>query len=142
MATTSAIRVFVPRIAASETSGSCEALSSSTSSSTRSSQDLRLAIMAFLAGGGIVDRLGEQREPVRRTARETLVSIGVATVKHSLPSGPGGRKGERLESPYSLFEKYIKEVGFGSKVWRVREQVSVLIYTCTNAHAIFSRHSR
>jgi len=97
-------------------------------------------MIAFLASGGIIDRLGEQREPVRKTARETLVSIGVAAVKHSIPSGGGGvRRGEKLESPYGLFEKYIKEAGFGSKVWRVREQVCVLNYTRTNTHTMFSR---
>lgn len=128
----STIRAFVPRIATSGTFSSREALSSSTSS-TRSNSDLRLAIVAFLASGGIIDRLGEQREPVRRIARETLISIGVTTVKHGIPSGNSGvRKGEKLESPYSLFEKYIKEVGCGSKVWRVREQVSLFDYMRTN----------
>lgn len=97
-------------------------------------------MIAFLASGGIIDRLGEQREPVRKTARETLVSIGVAAVKHSIPSAGGGvRRGERPESPYVLFEKYVKEAGFGGKVWRVREQVGVLNCMRTNTHTMFSR---
>lgn len=124
-ATISAIRAFIPRIDTKDAQSSHDALGSSTSSlTTRPNHELRQAFLAFLPSGGIIDRLGEQRDPTRTLSRSALVEIGLVAVKHGVTSGSTLRKGDRSETLYSLFEKYIKEVGFASKVWRVREQVS------------------
>lgn len=85
--------------------------------------DLRQAFLAFLPSGGIIDRLGEQRDTIRNLSRDALVEIGVIAIRHGVASSSTLRKGERAETLYSLFEKYVKEVGFASKVWRIREQV-------------------
>ncbi|KAF8312831.1 ARM repeat-containing protein [Clavulina sp. PMI_390] len=123
-ATISAIRAFVPKIDGKDSVNPRDSLASSVSSSSlRPNHDLRQAFLAFLPSGGIIDRLGEQRDTLRTLAREALIVIGSIAVRHNLPLGAStARKPDRGESLYGLFEKHIKEVGFGSKVWRVREQ--------------------
>lgn len=92
--------------------------------------NLRQALLAFLPTGGAIDRLGDGREKARDTAREALVAIGVAAYKFGgtpTPSGSTVSRGKDVnkgpESPLSIFERLVKELGFSSKVWRVREQV-------------------
>lgn len=91
-------------------------------------QHLRQAILAFLPSGGVVERLGEQREKARDSARVALVEISGAAFQSSPPT-VGSRikdvaKGH--ETPLALVEKHVKELGLASKVARVREQVSVI----------------
>lgn len=91
----------------------------------RQNPDLRHAFQAFLPAGGIIDKLGDHREPIRKLARDALLDIGAIAIKHGVtPGGSNLRKGDRPETLYAIFEKNVKEVGFSSKVWRVREQVS------------------
>ncbi|KAG8992281.1 suppressor of tub2 mutation, partial [Tulasnella sp. 427] len=92
-------------------------------------QHLRHAIVAFLPPGGVVDRLGEQREKARDSARLALVEISGAAFQSSPPT-VGSRikdvaKGH--ETPLALVEKYVKELGLGSKVARVREQTTLAL---------------
>jgi len=103
------------------------ALTSSTSTSSLSPTThdvftLRSALNAFLPPGGVIDRLGE-REKVQVKARETLVILG----GYAFRSGAGNTKaGKGAETPIAIFERYLKEGGLASKVWKVREQVMSL----------------
>ena len=103
---------------------------SSVSSSTPSSPTvdvvtLRQVLIAFLPAGGVVDRLGDNREKTREKARETLVILGGLAFR---AGGTGSvssksKDGKGPESPLMIFERFLKEGGLGSKVWRTREQV-------------------
>jgi CLIP-associating protein 1/2 len=107
------------------------ALSNSTSSSSVSSTidafSLRQVLLAFLPAGGILDRLGDTREKPRDKARESLVILGGYAFRcggsSSLFSKSRDLKG--LETPLAIFDRFLKEAGLSSKVWRVREQASI-----------------
>lgn len=127
IATVAAIQAYIPRIAGSGVSNTRDALASSVSSASDRTlnHDLRQAITAFLPSGGVIDRLNETRESTRALSRNTLVDIGLAAIRlGGTATSSGIRKGEKTETLYGLYEKYLKEVGFTHKVWRVREQVS------------------
>lgn len=90
---------------------------------------LRHALTAFFSAGGIVDRLGDNREKARDCAREALVSAGTV-VSRSIPqtqSHPtkASQAGKGHEPPLAIFERFLRDLGFSSKVARVREQVCV-----------------
>jgi len=101
--------------------------STSTSSVTASIDafNLRQALTAFLTPGGLFERLGDSREKPRDKARESLVLLGGYAFKFAggsaFASKSSSSKGP--ETPLAIFERFVKESGFGSKVWRVREQV-------------------
>ena len=100
-------------------------ISSISSLDPRATHDIRQVILAFLPSGGIIDRLGESRETTRSIARDTLVQIGIAALRFGTGGSSGLRasKHEKSETPYTLYERFLRDVGFASKVWRVREQV-------------------
>ena len=79
------------------------------------------------AGGGVVDRLGDARERAREKARETLVVLGGFAFRAGGGSGSQimsrSRDGKGPETPLQLLERFLREGGLTSKVWRVREQV-------------------
>jgi CLIP-associating protein 1/2 len=81
--------------------------------------------MAFLTPGGLFERLGDNREKPRDKARESLVLLGGYAFKlgggSAFASKSTSSKGP--ETPLAIFERFVKESGFGSKVWRIREQV-------------------
>ncbi|TDL29310.1 hypothetical protein BD410DRAFT_758063 [Rickenella mellea] len=87
---------------------------------------LRHVLTAFLPSGGLVDRLGDNRERVRDKARESLVVLGGlafrsgGTSPHASLKSKEAAKGQ--ESPLMLWERFVREAGLQSKVWRVREQ--------------------
>jgi CLIP-associating protein 1/2 len=86
---------------------------------------LRQLVLAFMPTGGVIDRLGEQREKVREKSREILVKLGAMCLNASPVSATKSKDPPKgVETPLVLFERFLKEVGLGSKVWRVREQVS------------------
>ena len=101
--------------------------STSTSSVTGSIDafNLRQALAAFLTPGGLFERLGDNREKPREKARESLVLLGGYAFKLSggsaFASKSASSKGP--ETPLATFERFMKDSGFGSKVWRIREQV-------------------
>lgn len=104
--------------------------SSSTSSVAQSAVvdavTLRQVLAAFLPTGGVIDRLGD-KEKAQTKARDTLVTLGglaFRTGGSSMMSTKSRDKG--LETPLMIFERYMREVGLASKVWKVREQVSSL----------------
>ena len=77
---------------------------------------------SFLPSPGVFERLGDAREKAREKARETLVIIGGFAFRSS-PSASklGNAKGP--EPPIAIFERFLRDSGLSSKVWRVREQV-------------------
>ncbi|KAA1466154.1 hypothetical protein DENSPDRAFT_862277 [Dentipellis sp. KUC8613] len=115
--------------------------SASTSSAGSSSVDtptLRQVLLAFLPAGGIIDRLGEARERPREKARESLVLIGGFAFRSGGGSVMGRSKdGKGSETPIQMFERFVKEIGLGSKVWRVREQSILTLVNIRRAHHLF-----
>jgi CLIP-associating protein 1/2 len=94
------------------------------SSSTIDSSLLRHALVAFLPSGGIIDRLGDNREKIREKARDCLVTLGGLCFQSTGPNPTARSKdGKGPETPLQLLERHLRESGLGSKVWRVREQV-------------------
>ena len=71
----------------------------------------------------MIDRLGD-KERAQLKARDTLVILGGFAFR----SGSGSailKAGKGVETPIAIFERLLKEGGFASKVWKVREQVHV-----------------
>lgn len=104
--------------------------SSSTSSLAPSSiidaVTLRQVLTAFLPAGGVIDRLGD-KEKAQVKARETLVVLGgLAYRSGGTGTGSSGSKSKdprAPETPIMIFERFLREAGLTSKVWKVREQV-------------------
>ena len=82
---------------------------------------------AFLPAGGLLERLGD-KERIQVKARETLVILGGFAFRSGVPStmSTSSRSGKGTEMPLAIFERFLRENGIGSKVWKVREQVSVV----------------
>ena len=101
--------------------------STSTSSTTASIDafNLRQALTALLTPGGLFERLGDNREKPRDKARESLVLLGGYAFKFAGGSAFASKStsSKGPETPLAIFERFMKESGFGSKVWRIREQV-------------------
>jgi len=83
---------------------------------------LRQALTAFLPPGGLIDRLGD-KERAQAKARESLVILGGFAFRASSTSTISSKSGKGPDMPVTIFERSLKEVGLGSKVWKVREQV-------------------
>ena len=104
-------------------------LSNSTSNSSVTASidayNLRQASIAFLTPGGLFERLGDNREKPRDKARESLVLLGGYAFKFAGGSAFASKStsSKGPETPLATFERFMKESGFGSKVWRIREQV-------------------
>lgn len=101
--------------------------SSSTSSIGGSTYDvfvLRNVMSSFLPSPGVIERLGDTREKARERARETLAIIGGFAFRCSPPTSKLG-SGKGAEPPIVYFERFLRDSGLSSKVWRVREQVRV-----------------
>ncbi|KAF8138205.1 clasp N terminal-domain-containing protein [Boletus edulis] len=113
--------------------------SSSTSSSSGSSYDvsvLRHVMSSFLPSPGVIERLGDAREKPREKARETLVIIGGLAFRSSPPSSKLGN-GKGHEPPIVNFERFLRDNGLSSKVWRVREQSILVLVNIRRAHHTF-----
>jgi len=81
-------------------------------------------LIAFLPTGGIIDRLGDARERSREKARESLAILGGLAFRAGGGSALAASKsGKTQETAMQMFERHLKELGFASKAWRVREQV-------------------
>jgi len=80
--------------------------------------------------------LGDNREKARENARQALVVLGGIVFSHSGLSASTAQslKGKESvkgpEPPMAILERFIKDLGLASKVWRVREQV----YTTPTRH--------
>lgn len=139
-ATLSAIQAYIPLITqpASPNPSTDGAMAAA---DPHAAHNLRHALLAFLPSGGVIDRLGEAREVTRTIARETIVILGSAALRLSGANPTGSLRGKESlrnhpEVPFAPFEKFIKELGTGSKVWRVREQV-----TRPFIHSLYPRYS-
>lgn len=75
--------------------------------------------------GGLFERLGDTREKPRDKAKESLVLLGGYAFKFAGGSAFASKStsSKGPETPLAMFERFMKEAGFGSKVWRIREQV-------------------
>ncbi|OCB84439.1 hypothetical protein A7U60_g8425 [Sanghuangporus baumii] len=91
-------------------------------------QKLRLVMTAFLPSGGLLDRLGDNRERSREKARESMVILGGLALRcgtssfHMSSSSRIRDAGKGPETPIMIWERFLREGGLQSKVWKVREQ--------------------
>ncbi|KAI0069029.1 hypothetical protein BV25DRAFT_1817959 [Artomyces pyxidatus] len=145
-ATLSALPPFLPLILSHAISrpapvtgpASASASTSSAGSSSVDTYTLRQVILAFLSTGGIIDRLGDAKEKAREKARESLGLIGGFAFRSGGGSVMGRSKdGKNAETPLQMFERFFKEGGLTSKVWRVREQSILTLVDIRRAHHLF-----
>ncbi|KAI1792902.1 clasp N terminal-domain-containing protein [Ganoderma leucocontextum] len=118
------------------------ASTSSAGSSPVDSYALRQVLTQLMpAGGGVVDRLGDNRERAREMARETLVVLGSFAFRAGGGTGSQlmsrSRDGKGPETPLQLFERFLREGGLTSKVWRVREQAILTLVHVRRNHHLF-----
>ncbi|TFK27085.1 hypothetical protein FA15DRAFT_666821 [Coprinopsis marcescibilis] len=102
-------------------SGPTASTSSTTSSGIVDSATLRYVLTSFLPPGGIIDRLGDKERPQAK-AREALVILGGYAFRAGGASVMASKSGKGAETPLMIFERYLKEAGLASKVWKIREQ--------------------
>ncbi|KAL4241509.1 CLASP family protein [Abortiporus biennis] len=113
----------------------------STSSVSRSSSALdaytvRQMLLAFLPAGGIIDKLGD-KEKIRDKARQSLVLLGGMAFRCGSGSVLGKSRDKGPETPLMIFERLLRELGFGSKVWKVREQTLLTLVNIRRIHHLF-----
>ncbi|KAJ6599260.1 clasp N terminal-domain-containing protein [Mycena vulgaris] len=120
-------------------SQSTSSVSSLTPASVVDTATLRQVLVAFLPPGGLVERLGD-KERAQLKARETLVILGGLAFR----SGGSGstmstksRDTKGPETPMMIFERHLREIGFASKVWKVREQSILTLVHIRRAHQQF-----
>ncbi|KAJ4472277.1 clasp N terminal-domain-containing protein [Lentinula aciculospora] len=108
--------------------GQSSAHSSTSSSSPSSIVDayaLRQLLNAFLPTGGLFERLGD-KEKAQMKAREAIVILGGfafrAPGSTMATMSTGSRSGKGTETPLAVFERFLREIGLSSKVWKAREQ--------------------
>ncbi|CAL1702266.1 unnamed protein product [Somion occarium] len=142
-ATLAALPTLIPRLITRPTltaSSSTSPAASTSSVSVSSAVDLhtlRQVLMAFVPPGGVIDRLGDSREKAREKARESLVILGGLAFRSSGSSMNKSREGKGPETPLMIFERHMREVGLGSKVWRVREQSVLTLVHIRRTHHLF-----
>lgn len=112
--------------------------SSSSSSMVIDAATLRQALNAFLPAGGIIERLGD-KEKVQLKARECMVILGRLAFRVGPSSSLSTRSvnGKNPETPLMIFERYLKDAGLSSKVWKVREQSILTLVHIRRTHATF-----
>ncbi|KAF9046047.1 hypothetical protein BDZ89DRAFT_1099459 [Hymenopellis radicata] len=119
---------------------SSPSLSSSTSSSSSfvDAVTLRQVLTALLPAGGLIERLGD-KEKIQAKARETLVILGGFAYRSGATSAmsTGSRGGKGPETPLAIFERFLRESGLGSKVWKVREQTILTLVHLRKTHHTF-----
>ncbi|KAH8830244.1 clasp N terminal-domain-containing protein [Flagelloscypha sp. PMI_526] len=143
-AAVSAIVPFLPLLVPPPTGGITQMPSPTASTSTSSipastSMDifiLRHALNAFLPTGGLIERLGD-REKIQLKAREALVILGGIVFRSGGPATLAKSSRTGNETPLMIFERFLRESGFGSKVWKVREQSIVVLAEIRRQHHLF-----
>ncbi|KAH7903720.1 clasp N terminal-domain-containing protein, partial [Hygrophoropsis aurantiaca] len=144
-ATLSALPPFLPlvisRINAPAPQARPLSASSSNSSAPGSAHDtatLRQVMLAFLPAPGVFERLGDSREKARDKARETLVILGGLAFRSTPSVSTSSKiKDSRIETPLAMFERFLKDSGLSSKVWRVREQSILTLVHIRRTHHLF-----
>ncbi|KAF8211346.1 clasp N terminal-domain-containing protein [Mycena galopus ATCC 62051] len=145
IATLSALPPLLPLLITPTAGNAHNALSQSTSSLNSvgpavDAHTLRQILVAFLPPGGLIERLGD-KEKAQLKARETLVILGGlafrsgASASSAMSSRSTSSKGP--ETPLMMFERYLREIGLASKVWKVREQSILTLVHIRRAHQQF-----
>ncbi|KAJ6510018.1 clasp N terminal-domain-containing protein [Mycena vitilis] len=146
-ATLSALPPLLPTLIAPALGNaqSQNALSQSTSSvgsmapsSVVDTATLRQVLVAFLPPGGLIERLGD-KERTQVKARETLVILGGLAFRSGAASSTMSTKSRDKgpETPLMMFERYLREIGLSSKVWKVREQSILTLVHIRRSHQHF-----
>ncbi|KAJ7507542.1 clasp N terminal-domain-containing protein [Mycena galericulata] len=120
-------------------SQSTSSISSLTPSSVVDTATLRQVLVAFLPPGGLIERLGD-KERAQIKARETLVILGGMAFRSGVSSSAmstRSRDAKGPETPLMMFERYLREIGLTSKVWKVREQSIITLVHIRRAHQQF-----
>ncbi|KAJ7699888.1 clasp N terminal-domain-containing protein [Mycena rosella] len=83
-------------------------------------------------------RLGD-KERAQIKARETLVILGGLAFRSGVTSSIMSTKSRDKgpETPLMIFERHLREIGFASKVWKVREQSILTLVHIRRAHQQF-----
>ncbi|KAG5646405.1 hypothetical protein DXG03_003455 [Asterophora parasitica] len=115
--------------------------SSSTSSvnpgSVVDAATLRQVLNALLPAGGVFERLGD-REKAQLKARETLVILGGLAFRTGGGSALSSKSRDKgPETPLAMFERFMRESGLGSKIWKAREQSILTLVHIRRAHHQF-----
>ncbi|KAL1706731.1 clasp N terminal-domain-containing protein [Schizophyllum commune] len=98
---------------------------------------LRHTLNAFLPPGGLIERLGD-KERVQQKAREALVLLGGYAFRAGGTSTLSTRRdGRGVETPLMIFERFLREAGLTSKVWKVREQSILTLVHIRRSHHQF-----
>ncbi|KAJ7774326.1 clasp N terminal-domain-containing protein [Mycena maculata] len=120
-------------------SQSTSSVGSVTPSSVVDTATLRQVLVAFLLPGGLIERLGD-KERAQIKARETLVILGGLAFRSGVSSSTmstRSRDTKGPETPLMMFERYLREIGLTSKVWKVREQSILTLVHIRRAHQQF-----
>ncbi|KAJ7047581.1 clasp N terminal-domain-containing protein [Mycena alexandri] len=121
-------------------SQSTSSISSVAPSSVVDTATLRQVVVAFLPPGGLIERLGD-KERAQLKARESLVILGGLAFRSGAPSSSTmstkSRDTKGPETPLMMFERYLREIGLASKVWKVREQSILTLVHVRRAHQQF-----
>ncbi|KAJ7179334.1 clasp N terminal-domain-containing protein [Mycena filopes] len=121
-------------------SQSTSSISSVTPFSVVDTATLRQVVVAFLPPGGLIERLGD-KERAQIKAREALVILGGLAFRSggssSSTMSTKSRDTKGPETPLMMFERYLREIGFASKVWKVREQSILTLVHVRRAHQQF-----
>ncbi|KAJ7068076.1 clasp N terminal-domain-containing protein [Mycena amicta] len=118
---------------------STSSINSTPPSSVVDSVTLRQVLVAFLPAGGLIERLGD-KERAQVKAREALIILGGFAFRSGASSSIAsnlskGAKGP--ETPLMIFERHLRELGFASKVWKVREQALLALVHIRRAYPQF-----
>ncbi|KAJ7117389.1 clasp N terminal-domain-containing protein [Mycena crocata] len=120
-------------------SQSTSSVSSVVPSSVVDTATLRQVLVAFLPPGGLIERLGD-KERAQIKARETLVILGGLAFRSGVSSSVMSNRstaGKGPETPIMMFERFLREIGLASKVWKVREQSILTLVHIRRVHQQF-----
>ncbi|KAF7331912.1 hypothetical protein MKEN_00071500 [Mycena kentingensis (nom. inval.)] len=131
--------LIAPPLRSAQLTESTSSLGVTAPPSAVDSVTLRQVLLAFLPTGGIVERLGD-KERAQTKARESLTILGGfafrCNASNSIASNRS-KEGKGPETPLMLFERHLRELGFASKVWKVREQSLLTLVHIRRAHQQF-----
>ncbi|KAG6886066.1 hypothetical protein C0993_004056 [Termitomyces sp. T159_Od127] len=98
---------------------------------------LRQVFNTFLPAGGVIDRLGD-KEKAQLKARESLVIMGGLAFRTGSGSAMTSKlKDKGIETPLAIFERFLRDGGLASKIWKVREQSILTLVHIRRAHHQF-----
>ncbi|KAF7313627.1 hypothetical protein HMN09_00519100 [Mycena chlorophos] len=138
-ATLSALPPLLPLLIAPALANTQLSTSSAQAAHAVDTVTLRQVLVAFLPAGGLIERLGD-KERAQIKARESLVLLGGYAFRSgaSTSIATNTSKGNKTpETPLMMFERHLREIGFASKVWKVREQCLLTLVHIRRAHPQF-----